>query len=251
MTMSNKKIALVTGASRGIGKAIALKLANAGMEVIVNYNRSKESAEEVVNEVQKNNGKAHLVPCDVSNRDQVNEMFRKIQQNIGEINVLVNNAGITKDMAFYRMGYEEWLDVINTNLNGTFYCIKACALEMLKRKYGRIINISSLSSYYGAPGQANYAASKAGIVGLTRCLGTEFGPYNITVNSVIPGLIPTDMVGKVPQPKLDAMEKKIPLRKFGTTEDIASLVGFLVSDEASYITGQVITADGGLSCVIG
>jgi 3-oxoacyl-[acyl-carrier protein] reductase len=178
-------------------------------------------------------------------------MIRSIREESGRIDVLVNNAGITQDMAIFRMSEDQWRQVLETNLFGTFYCIKAAAFFMMKQQSGRIINISSLSSYFGAPGQANYAASKAGIVGLTRCLASELGPMNVTVNSVIPGLIPTDMTSKVPEDKMDTLTSRIPLKRTGTCAEVADLVGFLVSEKARYITGQVIAVDGGLSCQLG
>lgn len=246
-----QKVALITGASRGIGKSIALRLAKKGMKVVVNYNKSREKAEAVIEEIRDNNGDAIPVQGDVGNFEQIQDIFKSVNQNVGSIEVLVNNAGITRDTALVRMSGDDWMDVLNTNLNGAFYCIKAAAFDMMKRKSGRIVNISSLSSYYGAPGQANYASSKAGIIGLTRCLASEFGPMNITVNAVIPGLIPTDMTNKIPPDKMQMIASKIPLKRLGDTNEIASLVEFLVSESASYITGQVIMADGGLSCSLG
>lgn len=249
MEQSKKKVALVTGASRGIGKSIAQRLAKKGMTVVLNYVSSRDKAEEVAREIREGDGgDAHLIACDVADPAQVDAMFDEIKQKFGGVDVLINNAGVTRDTALYRMKFEDWSKVINTNLSGSFLCAKAAAFDMMKKKQGRIVNMSSLSSYYGAPGQANYAASKAGIVGLTRCLAAELGPMNITVNAVIPGLIPTDMTDKMPRNKMDMLAAKIPLKRLGDTEDIASLVEFLVSDASSYITGQVIMADGGLSC---
>lgn len=251
MNQPKRKVALITGASRGIGSSIVRRLARNGMKVVLNYNASREHAETVADEIRKEGGDVLVAGCDVANPDSVQAMFDEIKHKVGGVDVLVNNAGITKDTAMYRMTIDDWNQVLSTNLSGSFHCIKAAAYDMMKNKSGRIINMSSLSSFYGAPGQANYAASKAGIVGLTRCLAAELGPLNITVNAVIPGLIPTDMTKKIPQGKMDTLASKIPLKRLGGTEEIASLVGFLASDEAAYITGQVISVDGGLSCSIG
>lgn len=251
MEKKRQKVALVTGASRGIGKSIAKRLAEKGIKVVVNYNRSAKEAEKVVDEIKANNGDAVLVSGDVGSPDDVQRMFREIKEKAGVVDILVNNAGVTKDTALFRMNFEDWHKILNTNLTGTFNCIKAAFFDMMKKKDGRIVNISSLSSYYGAPGQANYAASKAGIVGLTRCLASEFGPMNITVNAVIPGLIPTDMTGKMPEDKIQALSAKVPLKRLGTPDDIASMVEFITSDSAAYITGQVFIVDGGLSCSLG
>ena len=251
MDEPKRKVALVTGASRGIGTSIARRLAKSGLRVVLNYHSSREHAEAVAGEIRSEGGDAFVVGCDVADPESVQAMFNTIKDNAGGVDILVNNAGVTKDTATYRMSIDDWNRVISTNLSGSFHCIKAAVFDMMKNKGGRIINMSSLSSYYGAPGQANYAASKAGIVGLTRCLASEFGPMNITVNAVIPGLIPTDMTAKIPKPKMDALASKIPLKRLGGTGDIASLVDFLASDAAGYITGQVIMVDGGLSCSIG
>ena len=251
MEQKKRKIALITGASRGIGKSIALRLAKKQVKVIINYNKSREKAEAVADEIRKDHGDVAVVACDVGNFEQVQGMFREIKEKAGEVDILVNNAGTTKDAALIRMTPDDWHQVLKTNLDGTFYCIKNAAFDMMKKKSGRIINISSLSSFYGAPGQANYAASKAAIVGLTRCLASEFGPMNVTVNAVIPGLIPTDMTKKIPENKMQSLAAKIPLKKLGNVDDVASLVEFLASESASYITGQVIVVDGGLSCSLG
>lgn len=251
MEKAKQKVALVTGGSRGIGESIAKRLARSGMKVVLNYNASREKAEAVAAAIRKEGGDAIIMACDVADPASVQTMFSEIKEKTGGVDILVNNAGVTKDTAMYRMTSDDWNQVISTNLSGTFHCIKAASFDMMKKKAGRIINMSSLSSFYGAPGQANYAASKAGIVGLTRCLASEFGPMNITVNAVIPGLIPTDMTSKIPQGKMDTLASKIPLKRLGGTEDIASLVDFLSSDAASYITGQVIMVDGGLSCSLG
>lgn len=251
MNSAQTKIALVTGASRGIGKGIALELATEGFKVYVNYRSNEDSARAVVQEISEGGGLAVPIGCDVSQPEQVTRMVHTIREESGVIDVLVNNAGITKDMAMFRMSDGQWRQVLETNLFGAFYCIKASAFFMMKQQRGCIINISSLSSYYGAPGQANYAASKAGIIGLTRCLASELGPMNITVNSVIPGLIPTDMTSKVPEDKMGQLVSRIPLKRPGTTAEVAALVAFLASDKSRYITGQVVAADGGLSCQLG
>ncbi len=251
MDSTQKKTALVTGAGRGIGRGIALELAAEGFKVYVNYHHSEDAADAVVAEINNRGGLARSIKCDVSQSQDVSRMINTIREISGGIDVLVNNAGITRDMAMFRMSEDQWRQVLETNLFGTFYCIKTAAFFMMKQQRGRIINISSLSSYYGAPGQANYAASKAGIVGLTRCLASEFGPMNITVNSVIPGLIPTDMTSKVPEDKMAALISRIPLKRPGTCAEVASMVSFLASPKARYITGQVIAVDGGISCQLG
>lgn len=251
MEEDHNKIALVTGASRGIGKGIALELAANDFKVYVNYQHNEEAAEIVVEKISAAGGWAVPICCDVSQAEDAIQMVQKIREESGRIDVLVNNAGITKDIAFFRMSENQWREVLETNLFGTFHCIKATAFFMMKQQSGRIINISSLSSYYGAPGQANYAASKAGIIGLTRCLASEFGPMNITVNAVIPGWIPTDMTGKVPKEKIESLISRIPLQRAGTNVDVAKMVSFLASEKASYITGQVVAVDGGLSCQLG
>ncbi len=251
MNSTQTKIALVTGASRGIGKSIALELAAEKFKVYINYHHGADGAAALAEEINDGGGLAVPIGCDVSQSEEVTRMIHAIRKESGRIDVLVNNAGITQDMAIFRMSEDQWRQVLEINLFGTFFCIKATAFFMMKQQSGRIINISSLSSYYGAPGQANYAASKAGIVGLTRCLASELGPMNITVNSVIPGLIPTDMTRKVPEDKMDALISRIPLKRTGTCAEVADLVTFLVSEKARYITGQVIAADGGLSCQLG
>lgn len=248
MDTTQTKIALVTGAGRGIGKDIALSLAEEKYKVYINYNQSSDAANTVADEIHSRGGQAVAIGCDVSNAQDVKQMVEAIIEESGRVDVLVNNAGITRDMAIFRMSEDQWRQVIETNLYGNFNCIKAISFFMMKRQSGSIINISSLSSYYGAPGQANYAASKAGIIGLTRCLAAEFGPMNITVNAVIPGWIPTDMTNKVPKKNQDAIIARIPLRRAGSCKEVASIVTYLSSDKARYITGQVIAVDGGLSC---
>lgn len=241
-------IALVTGAGRGIGKAIALELARQGIKVAVNYFHSKEKAEQTVSEIIASGGIAKAYPGDVSDFNQVSEMCKQIKQDLGGINILVNNSGMVKDCSLLRMRVDDWNQVIATNLSGSFHCIKAVSFEMMKKGWGRIINIGSLSWYNGAPGQANYAASKAGLVGLTRCLACELAATGVTVNMVIPGLISTDIIGDIPDEKLKGMASRIPTGRMGTGKDIAEIVSFLASPKSGYITGQLITSDGGLSC---
>lgn len=253
MKTETEKCALITGASRGIGRAVALKLAGLGYHIFANYHHSIDKVDELQAEIKKLGGTVDAIQCDISQPSQVEAMFDVIHKSVQCLDVLVNNAAILKDRIFYRMSNEDWHDVINTNLTGTFNCTRAAAFAMMRHGdgNGRIVNISSLSSFYGGPGQTNYAASKAGIIGFTRCLAVELARHGITVNAVIPGLIPTDMIRYMPSEKRDAIVKRIPLGRQGTEVEIAALVSFLASCESSYITGQVIAADGGLSCTVG
>ena len=236
--------ALVTGASRGIGKAIALSLGEAGAEVVVNYSQSSEKAEEVVSAIKESGGMAYSLKANVAEEDSINEMITNILEKSGKINVLVNNAGITKDGLLMRMKTEDWQSVINLNLSGVFLCTRAVSRQMLKQKQGRIINITSVVGLIGNAGQANYAAAKAGVIGLTKSTAKEFASRGITVNAVAPGFIKTDMTKELNN---EGILSAIPLGKFGEPEDIAGVVRFLVADPAaSYITGQVLNVDGGM-----
>ena len=236
--------ALVTGASRGIGKAIALKLGEAGAEVIVNYSNSPQKAEEVVAAIKSTGGKAYAIQANVSNEAEVNKLIKAIIERNGQIDVLINNAGITRDGLLMRMKTEDWQDVMNLNLNGVFLCTRAVSRPMLKQKRGRIINVTSVVGLMGNAGQANYAAAKAGVIGFTKSAAKEFASRGITVNAVAPGFISTDMTKGL---EVDGILAAIPLGSFGTPEQVAGTVKFLAADpSAAYITGQVIQVDGGM-----
>ena len=241
------KIALVTGASRGIGRQIALTLAKEGAVVIVNYNGSAAKAEEVVKEITEAGGTAEAVPCSVSDYAKTEEMMKDLIARYKRIDILVNNAGITKDNLLMKMSEEEYDAVLDTNLKGTFNCIKHVSRQMLKQKGGRIINISSVSGVMGNAGQANYCASKAGVIGLTKSVARELGSRGITVNAIAPGFIDTEMTAVLPEDVKKSMGEQIPMKKFGKTEDVANLAAFLASDLAGYITGQIIGVDGGMA----
>jgi 3-oxoacyl-[acyl-carrier protein] reductase len=253
MNKKDERWALVTGAGRGIGRAVALELAGRGYHIFANYHRSKKLVEGLLAEIEPFGVTGEPLACDISQVDQVKKMFALIHQRVRCLDVLVNNAAILKDCAIYRMNEDDWHQVIDTNLNGTYNCSRAAVFAMIRhgRGRGRIINISSLSSFYGGAGQTNYAASKAGIIGFSRCLAVELARYGITVNVVIPGLIPTDMIKDMPEEKKSAIEKRIPMGRVGTEAEIAAVVSFIASSKSSYMTGQVITVDGGLSCAIG
>jgi len=244
--MLKNKVALVTGASRGIGRAIALTLAGYGAIVVVNYCGSKEKADEIVNQIKENGGTAIAYQADVADFETVKTMFADITKEYGRIDILVNNAGITKDNLILKMSEEEFDAVINTNLKGVFNCLKQASRIMLKQKEGRIINISSISGVVGNPGQANYCAAKAGVIGITKSLAKELGSRGITVNAVAPGYINTDMTAVLKDDLKEKVTELIPLKRLGEVEDIAETVAFLASDKASYITGQTIQVDGGL-----
>ncbi len=236
--------ALVTGASRGIGKAIAISLAKEGAEVIINYSASLENANKVVSEINAFGGKAYPIQSDISNESSVNELIKAVLQKNNQIDVLVNNAGITKDGLLMRMKTDDWQNVIDLNLSGVFYCTRAVSRQMLKQKKGRIINITSVVGLMGNPGQANYSAAKAGVVGLTQSAAKEFASRGITVNAVAPGFISTDMTKDL---NSEAILSAIPLGRFGNPEDVAGTVRFLAADpSAAYITGQTIQVDGGM-----
>ena len=236
--------ALVTGASRGIGKAIAMALGEIGAEVVINYSNSEQKAEEVVAAIRTMNSKAYSLQANISEEDSVNQLIDNVLQKSGQIDILVNNAGITKDGLLMRMKKDQWQEVINLNLTGAFLCTRAVSKSMIKRKKGRIINISSVVGLMGNGGQANYAAAKAGLIGLTKSTAKEFASRGITVNSVAPGFISTDMTKELNAEKILSA---IPLGKFGTPEHVAGAVRFLASDPAAeYITGQVLQVDGGM-----
>ncbi len=239
--------ALVTGASRGIGREIALKLAADGWSVAVNYASSAARADAVVAEIESSGGRAVALQADVSDPDAVSSLFAAIADELGPLSVLVNNAGITDDGLLLRMSIEQWDNVLNTNLRSVFLCTKAALRPMLRARSGRIINISSVSGLSGNPGQGNYAAAKAGIIGLTKSVAQEVGSRGITVNSVAPGFIRTEMTEALGDTVTDAAVQQTALRRLGMPEEVASVVGYLASDGASYITGQTIVVDGGLT----
>lgn len=240
-------VALVTGASRGIGRAIAVRLASDGFAVAVNYASSGAKAAEVVDEITSSGGTAIAVQADVGDEEAVRAMFADVEEALGPVGVLVNNAGITDDGLMLRMGADQWDRVIATNLRSVFLCSRTALRRMIRAKSGRIINISSVSGVSGNPGQANYAASKAGVIGFTKSLAKEVGSRSITVNAVAPGFIETDMTNALGDEVTGRAEEQISLGRLGTPEEVASVVGYLASDGASYITGQVIVVDGGLA----
>jgi len=246
---TQEKVALVTGASRGIGKAIALALGEEGFKIAVNYRSNAKYAEEVVETLRQKKVEAIAVKADVSNADEVEEMFINVEKTLGVVQVLVNNAGITKDNLLMRMKNEEWDDVIKADLYSVFFTTKRAIRPMLKTKWGRIVNVSSVIGLIGNKGQANYAAAKAGIIGFTKSSARELASRGITVNAIAPGFIETDMTAVLPEEIKNGMLAQIPAGRFGKTEDVANLVRFLCADYASYITGQVIAVDGGMTMV--
>ncbi len=240
------KTALVTGASRGIGKAIALALAAKGYAVAVNYAGSQAAAEAVKDEIIAAGGQAFTLQGDVSNADDVDRMFKTIKEEFGQLDVLVNNAGITRDGLLIRMKEENWDAVLSTDLKSDFLTTKAAAQMMMRKKKGAIVNIASVVGIMGNAGQANYAAAKAGVIGLTKATAKELAGRNIRVNAVAPGFIATDMTEVIPEKNKEIMLQSIPLGRMGLAEDVAKAVCFLASEEASYITGQVLKVDGGM-----
>ena len=246
MLLENK-IAVVTGAGRGIGRGIALALAREGAMVVVNYNGSKERAEEVVRTIEEAGGKAAAIQCNISDFEAAKEFFANVVKEYGKIDILVNSAGITKDNLMMKMSEEEFQSVIQTNLAGTFHGVKFVSRPMMKQRQGRIINIASVSGVIGNMGQANYSASKAGVIGLTKAAAKELASRNITVNAVAPGFVATEMTDVLSDSVKEAAVATIPLGRFGEVEDIAETVVFLASDKAKYITGQVICVDGGIA----
>lgn len=244
--MLEGKVAIVTGASRGIGRGIALTLASYGANVVVNYCGSHEKAKEVAKEIEQMGREVLLYQGNVADMDAMKEMVKETTKKFGRIDILVNNAGITKDALLIAMKEEEFDQVLEVNLKGSFICMKQVLRIMMKQRYGRIINLSSISGRMGNAGQVNYSASKAGIIGMTKSLAKEVGGKNITVNAVAPGFIDTDMTAVLKEELKEAIVAGIPLKREGKPEDIAETVAFLASDKASYITGQVLSVDGGL-----
>ncbi len=243
-----KKVALVTGSSRGIGKEIAIKFAKDGYNIVINYTsqRSEEEANKVSEEAKGYGVEAVCVQCNVTNADEVANMMKIVKDTFGRIDVLVNNAGITKDKLLGMMKEDDFDAVINVNLKGAFLVSKAASKMMLRQKYGKIINISSVIGVMGNAGQSNYAASKAGLIGFTKSLAKELAPRNINVNAIAPGYIETEMTEVLPQEIKDAIAAQIALKKLGKPEDVANVVSFLGSEAASYITGQVLNVCGGM-----
>ena len=240
------KVSLVTGAARGLGETIALKLFQLGSKVAINDLQNEEKANNVVKGILNQGGEAIFVKADIRDSEQVKAMVKEITGKWGKIDILVNNAGITRDNLLLRMSDEAWDDVVATNLRGAYLCTKFALRFMIGQQWGRIINIASIAGITGNVGQSNYAASKGGLIAFTKSIAREIGSRNITVNAIAPGYIFTDMTRKLPPERSESILSMIPLRRFGTTQDIAELVGFLVSEGASYITGQVICVDGGL-----
>lgn len=244
--MLEGKTAVVTGASRGIGRAIALKLASQGAAVVINYNGSEEKAREVEKQIQENGGRASIYQCNVADYAQCERFIQDVIKEYGRLDILVNNAGITKDGLLMKMSEEDFDQVIDTNLKGAFNTIRFASRQMLRQKSGRIINMSSVSGVTGNAGQANYAASKAGVIGLTKAAARELASRGITVNAIAPGFIETDMTDVLPDQVKETSVAQIPLGRFGRPEHVAAAAAFFASEEAGYITGQVLHVDGGM-----
>lgn len=244
--MLEGKIAVVTGASRGIGRAIAGKLASMGAFVVINYNGSKDRAEEVKQEIEAAGGAAAIYQCDVSDYEKCETFIQDVIKEHGRIDILVNNAGVTRDGLLMKMTEEAFDQVISTNLKGAFNTMRFVSRQMLKQRSGRIVNMSSVVGVTGNAGQVNYAASKAGIIGLTKSAARELAPKGITVNAIAPGFIETDMTGVLPEKVKEATAAQIPLGSFGKPEQVAAAAAFLSSEDAGYITGQVLHVDGGM-----
>ena len=241
------KVAVVTGSSRGIGRAIALRLAAGGAKMVINYRSSETAADEVVDHIRSNGGEAIAVQGDVSVVAEAQALIDTAKKTFNRIDILVNNAGTTRDTLLVRMSEDDWDVVIDTNLKGTFNCIKAVSRQMMRQRYGRIVIITSVAGIAGNAGQANYASAKAGLIGLTKTVAKELGGRGITCNAVAPGLVPTDLTASVPEDLAKLAIERTPLGRTGTPEDMAAAVAFLASDEASFITGQILAVDGGLS----
>ena len=242
----NGQVALVTGASRGIGRAIALALSQAGAYVVINYRGNQQAAESTLIELNRTGGRGELCQFDVSVETQVDAAVKKIVDRQGKVDILVNNAGMTVDNLLIRVKSEDWDQVIGTNLRGTVFCTKSVCRVMIRQRYGRIVNLSSVVGQTGNVGQSVYAATKAGILGFTKSMARELAPRGITVNAVAPGFIETEMTANLAPQHQEELLRSIPLGRFGRSEEVAQLVGFLVGSEAAYITGQVIGVNGGL-----
>lgn len=241
------RVAIVTGASRGIGRAIALELGKQGASVVVNYNSSPAAADEVVTEIAASGGEALAVQANVSDAAQVEALFKATTERFGKVDILVNNAGVTRDNLIIRMSEDDFDTVIDTNLKSAWLCCKAAISLMMRKRYGRIINITSVSGVVGQAGQTNYSASKAGLIGLTKSLAREYANRGITVNAVAPGFVLTDLTKDLPEELVKNLNTVIPVGRWGYVGEIAHATAFLAADEASYITGQVINVDGGMA----
>ncbi|EDP74632.1 3-oxoacyl-[acyl-carrier-protein] reductase [Hydrogenivirga sp. 128-5-R1-1] len=240
------KTALVTGSTRGIGKATAYRLSEAGAKVVVT-GRSEDRAREVAKEISDSTGnEVFSVALDIGSKESIEEALKRVNEEVGGVDILVNNAGINRDTLFIRMKYEDWDEIIRVNLTGTFLITQLVVKGMLKKKWGRVINMSSVVAFIGNVGQANYSAAKAGLVGFTKTLAKELAPRNITVNAIAPGFIETDMTENLPEEIKQGFLNQIPMNRFGKSEDVANVVLFLASDLSSYITGEVIHVNGGL-----
>lgn len=244
--MLNYNTAVVTGGSRGIGRAIAVKLAGLGADIAVIATRDSDQAQDTIKTIEDMGRKARLYVCDISNIEAVNNAVSQIITDFGGIDILINNAGITKDKLLMQMNEDDISDVIDVNLKGSMYVTKACLRNFVRKRHGRIVNISSVVGLMGNAGQVNYSASKAGIIGFTKSVAREYASKGITCNAIAPGFICTDMTNQMPKEAIDAMLGNIPCGRYGKPEEVASLAAFLVSDEASYITGEVIKIDGGM-----
>jgi 3-oxoacyl-[acyl-carrier protein] reductase len=244
--MLKGKVALVTGGSRGIGRATALELASLGAKVAVNYAGSEGKAQEVVEEIKAMGGEAIKIKADVANSEEVQAMIKEVIETFGSLDILVNNAGITRDNLLMRMKEDEWDSVIATNLKGVFLCTKAVSRQMMKQRSGRIINISSIVGVSGNAGQANYVAAKAGVIGLTKTSAQELAARGITVNAIAPGFIATDMTDELSEEVKNGILSQVPLAKFGEVADVAKVVAFLASEGSKYMTGQTLHVDGGM-----
>jgi 3-oxoacyl-[acyl-carrier protein] reductase len=247
MTQLNERIAVVTGGSRGIGRGIALELAKRGATVIVNYNSNADAANEVVGQIMAAGGTALAVQADVSLEDDANRLIKTAIDTYSKIDILVNNAGTTRDNLIMMMGADDFDTVIQTNLRSTWLCSKAAVRAMMRKRYGRIVNITSIAGIMGNAGQTNYSASKAGIIGFTKALAREVASRSITVNAVAPGFVATDLTANLPEDITKRVNENIPLGRWATIEEVASATAFLASDEAGYITGHILNVDGGLA----